>query len=128
MESFSRYVKLNSKIPPEVLNALSGIEEPARLADTMAAHMSLKVAEKQELLEMADIVLRLEKLLRTTEASADIGDIIFSLLSSTFAFSFASFDMPALAIFCSSSSVSLRNRGASSAGRYHGCAYEPESS
>ncbi|NYT46947.1 MAG: endopeptidase La [Candidatus Methanofishera endochildressiae] len=72
MESFSRYVKLNSKIPPEVLNALSGIEEPARLADTMAAHMSLKVAEKQELLEMADIVLRLEKLMLLMENEADL--------------------------------------------------------
>ena len=72
VESFSRYVKLNSKIPPEVLNALSGIEEPGRLADTMAAHMSLKVAEKQELLEMADIVQRLEKLMLLMENEADL--------------------------------------------------------
>ena len=72
VDSFSRYVKLNSKIPPEVLNALSGIEEPGRLADTMAAHMSLKLAEKQELLEMADIVLRLEKLMLLMESEADL--------------------------------------------------------
>ncbi|MBT3812305.1 MAG: endopeptidase La [Gammaproteobacteria bacterium] len=72
VESFSRYVKLNSKIPPEVLNALSGIEEPGRLADTMAAHMSLKVVEKQELLEMADIVQRLEKLMLLMENEADL--------------------------------------------------------
>lgn len=72
VDSFSRYVKLNSKIPPEVLNALSGIEEPGRLADTMAAHMSLKLAEKQELLEMADIVQRLEKLMLLMESEADL--------------------------------------------------------
>ncbi len=72
VDSFSKYVKLNSKIPPEVLNALSGIEETGRLADTMAAHMSLKVSEKQELLEMADIVLRLEKLMLLMETEADL--------------------------------------------------------
>ncbi|BCG65425.1 MAG: ATP-dependent Lon protease [Methyloprofundus sp.] len=72
MDSFAKYVKLNSKIPPEVLNALSGIEENGRLADTMAAHMSLKVSEKQELLEMADIVPRLEKLMLFMESEADL--------------------------------------------------------
>ncbi len=72
VDSFSKYVKLNSKIPPEVLNALSGIEETGRLADTMAAHMSLKVSEKQELLEMADIVQRLEKLMLLMESEADL--------------------------------------------------------
>ncbi len=71
-DSFSRYVKLNSKIPPEVLNALAGIDEASRLADTMAAHMGLKVAEKQELLEMADIVQRLEKLMLFMENEADL--------------------------------------------------------
>ncbi|WP_428356457.1 endopeptidase La [Methyloprofundus sp.] len=72
VDSFSTYVKLNSKIPPEVLNALSGIDETGRLADTMAAHMSLKVVEKQELLEMADIVQRLEKLMLLMESEADL--------------------------------------------------------
>ncbi len=72
MDSFSQYVKLNSKIPPEVLNALAGIDEAGRLADTMAAHMSLKVSEKQELLEMSDIVQRLEKLMLLMESETDL--------------------------------------------------------
>ncbi len=71
-DSFSRYVKLNSKIPPEVLNALAGIDEASRLADTMAAHMGLKVSEKQELLEMESIVQRLEKLMLLMENEADL--------------------------------------------------------
>ncbi len=75
MDSFSKYVKLNSKIPPEVLNALAGIEENGRLADTMAAHMSLKVSEKQELLEMADIPKRLEKLMLLMENEADLFEL-----------------------------------------------------
>ncbi|NOQ15761.1 MAG: endopeptidase La, partial [Methyloprofundus sp.] len=72
IQSFGKFVKLNNKIPPEVLNALSGIEEPSRLADTMAAHMSLKVIEKQELLEMADVTKRLEKLMLLMENEADL--------------------------------------------------------
>ena len=75
MDSFSKYVKLNSKIPPEVLNALAGIEETGRLADTMAAHMSLKVSEKQELLEMADMAQRLEKLMLLMESEADLFEL-----------------------------------------------------
>ncbi|NOQ14276.1 MAG: endopeptidase La [Methyloprofundus sp.] len=74
-DSFSKYVKLNSKIPPEVLNALAGIEETGRLADTMAAHMSLKVSEKQELLEIADITQRLEKLMLLMESEADLFEL-----------------------------------------------------
>ncbi|MCF7969771.1 MAG: endopeptidase La [Methylococcaceae bacterium] len=75
VDSFGRYVKLNSKIPPEVLNALSGIDEPGRLADTMAAHMSLKVSEKQELLELFDVVARLEKLMLLMEGEADLFEL-----------------------------------------------------
>jgi len=75
VDSFGRYVKLNSKVPPEVLNALSGIDEPGRLADTMAAHMSLKVAEKQELLELSDVVARLEKLMLLMENEADLFEL-----------------------------------------------------
>ena len=52
---FDQYVKLNKKVPPEVLTSLSSIDDPSRLADTMAAHMSLKLDEKQTVLEMADI-------------------------------------------------------------------------
>jgi len=72
LESFSKYIKLNNKIPPEVLNALSGIDEPSRLADTMAAHMSLKVLDKQTLLEMTDVTLRLERLMLFMESEADL--------------------------------------------------------
>ncbi|MDT8407164.1 MAG: endopeptidase La [Methylococcales bacterium] len=72
MASFDRYVKLNSKIPPEVLNALSGIEDPSRLADTMAAHMALRIPEKQTLLEQADIGQRLENLMTLMEGEVDL--------------------------------------------------------
>ncbi len=70
--SFDQYVKLNNKIPPEVLNSLAGIDDPGRLADTIAAHMSLKVEEKQLLLETSDIVVRLEKLMSLMEGEVDI--------------------------------------------------------
>lgn len=72
VNSFDQYVKLNSKIPPEVLNSLSGIEEPGRLADTMAAHMALRVDEKQRLLEMVNVVERLEHLMTLMEGEVDI--------------------------------------------------------
>jgi ATP-dependent Lon protease len=49
---FEQYVKLNKKVPPEILTSLSGIDEPGRLADTVAAHMSLKLSEKQRILEI----------------------------------------------------------------------------
>lgn len=52
VSQFEGYVKLNKKIPPEVLTSLNGIEDAARLADTMAAHMPLKLVEKQKVLEM----------------------------------------------------------------------------
>jgi ATP-dependent Lon protease len=72
INSFDQYVKLNSKIPPEVLSALSGIEDPSRLADTMAAHMSLKVSDKQAVLETADIEKRLEDLMTLMEGEVDL--------------------------------------------------------
>ena len=72
INSFDQYVKLNSKIPPEVLNSLAGVDDPGRLADTMAAHMSLKVEEKQVMLEMNDISLRLEKLMKLMEGEVDV--------------------------------------------------------
>jgi ATP-dependent Lon protease len=59
---FEQYVKLNKKVPAEVLVSLGQIEDPAKLADTVAAHLSLKIAEKQELLETASLAERLEKL------------------------------------------------------------------
>jgi ATP-dependent Lon protease len=64
---FEEYVKLNKKIPPEVLVSLAAIDEPARLADTIASHLSLKLTEKQELLEMDLVDDRLEKLYQLME-------------------------------------------------------------
>lgn len=72
VNSFDQYVKLNNKIPPEVLNSLAGIDDPGRLADTMAAHMALKVEEKQLMLEMVDIAKRLENLMTLMEGEVDI--------------------------------------------------------
>jgi ATP-dependent Lon protease len=72
MSSFDQYVKLNNKIPPEVLNSLAGIDDPSRFADTVAAHMSLKVQEKQALLELADIEKRMENLMTLMEGEVDL--------------------------------------------------------
>ncbi|MEA1890738.1 MAG: endopeptidase La [Pseudomonadota bacterium] len=72
MGSFEQYVKLNNKIPPEVLNSLSGIEEPGRLADTIAAHLSQKLEEKQQILEISNERERLEHILGVMEAEIDL--------------------------------------------------------
>jgi ATP-dependent Lon protease len=69
---FDQYVKLNKKVPPEVLTSLSSIDDASRLADTMAAHMSLKLDEKQRVLEMVDIQERLEHLMGLMESENDI--------------------------------------------------------
>ena len=63
--------KLNKKIPPEVLSSLASIEEPGRLADTIAAHLSLKVEDKQDLLEILDVGARLERLMAAIEGEID---------------------------------------------------------
>ncbi len=72
MGSFEQYVKLNNKIPPEVLNSLSGVEEPGRLADTIAAHLSQKLEEKQKILEISSERERLEHILGVMEAEIDL--------------------------------------------------------
>jgi ATP-dependent Lon protease len=69
---FDQYVKLNKKVPPEVLTSLASIDEPSRLADTMAAHMALKLDEKQHVLEMFDVRERLEHLMALMEGENDI--------------------------------------------------------
>jgi ATP-dependent Lon protease len=69
---FEQYVKLNKKVPPEVLTSLAGIDEPSRLADTIAAHMSLKLDEKQHVLEIKTIKLRLEHLISLIEGELDV--------------------------------------------------------
>lgn len=75
MNSFDQYVKFNNKIPPEVLNVLNGIDDPSRLADTMAAHVAIKIHEKQVILETADIEQRLEALMALMEGEVDILDM-----------------------------------------------------
>jgi ATP-dependent Lon protease len=70
--TFDQYLKLNKRIPPEVLNSLSGIHDPGRLADTIAAHMTLKLDEKQAILEMTDVAARLERLILLMEGEVDI--------------------------------------------------------
>ncbi|WP_347253127.1 endopeptidase La [Leminorella grimontii] len=72
INQFDGYIKLNKKIPPEVLTSLNGIEDPARLADTIAAHMSLKLSDKQTVLEMVDIGERLEFLMAMMESEIDL--------------------------------------------------------
>lgn len=69
---FEQYVKLNQKIPPEVLTSLSGIEEPGRLADTIAAHLTLRNVEKQKILEYASSRERLEHILGIMESEIDL--------------------------------------------------------
>jgi ATP-dependent Lon protease len=70
--TFDQYVKLNKRIPPEVLTSLAGIDDAGRLADTIAAHMTLKVEEKQQILEINDVAARLEKLMTFMEGEVDI--------------------------------------------------------
>ena len=72
MGVFDQYVKLNKKVPPEILTSLSGIDDPARLSDTISAHMSLKVEEKQKILGIADVKKRMEYLLGMIEAEIDL--------------------------------------------------------
>ena len=72
ISQFDQYVKLNKKIPPEILTSLAGIDEPGRLADTIAAHLPLKLEQKQEVLEMFDVRKRLEHLLSLMETELDI--------------------------------------------------------
>ena len=72
LAQFDQYVKLNKKIPPEILTSLSGIDDGGRLADTIAAHLPLKLEQKQQILEMSDVGKRLEHLLGVIEGEIDI--------------------------------------------------------
>ncbi|MAZ44019.1 MAG: endopeptidase La [Legionellales bacterium] len=69
---FEKYVKLNKKIPPEIVSSVGGITDPGRLADTIAAHMSLKIVEKQNMLALYDLRERLERLIALMEAEIDL--------------------------------------------------------
>jgi len=75
LAQFDQYVKLNKKIPPEILTSLSGIDEPGRLADTIAAHMSLKIDEKQKVLEIEDVRERFEQLMGIMESEIDLLEV-----------------------------------------------------
>ncbi len=72
LSEFDQYVKLNMKIPPEILTSLAGIDDPGRLADTIAAHLSLKIEEKQQILEIQDVRARLERILAVMETEIDL--------------------------------------------------------
>ena len=72
IDSFDQYVKLNKKIAPEVMTSLSGIDDPSRLADTIAAHMVLKMEEKQAILEVSDVKDRIEYIINLIENELDI--------------------------------------------------------
>jgi ATP-dependent Lon protease len=72
VSQFEQYVKLNKKVPPEVLTALAGIEDAGRLADTVAAHMALKLSDKQRVLEILDVRARLEHILVAIEGEMDV--------------------------------------------------------
>ena len=72
LAQFDQYVKLNKKIPPEILTSMSGIDDGGRLADAIAAHLPLKLEQKQQMLEMGDVAKRLEHLLGVLEGEVDI--------------------------------------------------------
>ncbi|EGR4060260.1 endopeptidase La [Vibrio cholerae] len=72
INQFDGFIKLNKKIPPEVLTSLNGIDEAARLADTIAAHMPLKLVDKQKVLELLDVSERLEFLMGQMESEIDL--------------------------------------------------------
>jgi len=72
MNQFDQYVKLSAKVPPEILSTLSGIEEGGRLVDTIAAHMSLKIEEKQDILATFSVTERMEKMMGMLESEIDL--------------------------------------------------------
>jgi ATP-dependent Lon protease len=72
INTFDQYVKLNKRIPPEVLNSLAGIDDPGRLADTIAAHMTIKIEDKQAVLENDSVPARIEKLITLMESEVDL--------------------------------------------------------
>ncbi|MDR2016240.1 MAG: endopeptidase La [Burkholderiales bacterium] len=72
LAQFDQYVKLNKKIPPELLTSMNGIEDGSRLADAIVAHLPLKLEQKQKVLEMVEIMPRLEHLLGLLESEVDI--------------------------------------------------------
>ena len=72
MQQFDQYVKLNKKIPPEILTSISSIDDSGRLADTIAAHLPLKLENKQSVLDLSDVKARLENLFDQLDREVDI--------------------------------------------------------
>ncbi|AZL68047.1 MULTISPECIES: endopeptidase La [Pseudomonas] len=72
LSQFEQYVQLGKKVPAEVLSSLNSIEEPGRLVDTMAAHMALKIEQKQEILEIVELQARVEHVLALLDAEIDL--------------------------------------------------------
>ena len=72
VQKFESYVKLNKKLPPEVMVSVSSVDEPDKLADTVAAHLNLKLADKQELLELPSVLARLERLYALMEDEMEL--------------------------------------------------------
>ena len=72
MGLFEQYVKTNRKLPPELMQTLSGIDEPGRLADTIAAHLGVRIGDKQKLLETHDVGARLEQLVGLVDGEIDV--------------------------------------------------------
>ncbi|WP_411564549.1 endopeptidase La [Pseudomonas shirazensis] len=72
LSQFEQYVQLGKKVPAEVLSSLNSIEEPGRLVDTMAAHMALKIEQKQEILEIVDLPARVEHVLALLDGEIDL--------------------------------------------------------
>ncbi|MBP6599422.1 MAG: endopeptidase La [Giesbergeria sp.] len=72
MQQFDLYVKLNKKIPPEILTSISSIDDPGRLVDTIAAHLPLKLENKQSVLDLSDVKARLESLFEQLDREVDI--------------------------------------------------------
>ena len=75
LDQFEKFIQVNKKIPNEVLTSLNNIDDPSRLSDTIAAHMSLKLEQKQELLELLNSKARLEKLMSLMEAEIDLVEV-----------------------------------------------------
>src|SRR3546814_10405481 len=73
---FEQYVKLNKKIPQEILTSLTGIDDAGRLADTISAHLPLKLEQKQQMLEVTGTSQRLENLLRSEEHTSELQSLM----------------------------------------------------
>jgi ATP-dependent Lon protease len=75
LNQFEQFVKLNRKIPPELLTTLAAIDDPSRLADTIAAHLSIRLVDKQKVLELVDVAARLELLIGHVDSEIDVQQI-----------------------------------------------------